>query len=117
MAAPDELHTDYFATWQRVSVHLQKFLRRAAYEEYFHDISRYADRDAAYPMLVYLAARVNRGRPSTDFTYDLHDYPENQETLASAWRQIGNIMRQLLAGIEQRLKEAGMTSLARWYAP
>jgi len=65
-------------------------------------------------MLIYQAARVHRGRASTEFTYDLHDYPENDNTLASAWRLIGERMRQLLAGVEQRLNDAGMPQTRSW---
>jgi len=115
--APDELHPDYFRTWRRVSVALQEFLRETIAEEYFRDLARYEDREQAYTMLVYRIARVNHGKPSTEFTYDLRDYPENIESLAGTWRNLGTAMRQLLEGIETRLREAGMTALSRRYAP
>ncbi|SRR5579884_4620 len=116
-AAPDEMHANYFRTWRRVSVTLQQYLRRCIAEEYFRDVARFEDREQASSMLVYRVARVNRGKPSTEFTYDLHDYPENVETLAGAWKHLGVAMRQLLEGVQARLREAGMIPLARRYAP
>ena len=73
MNAPDELQPRYFQTWQGVSLALQKALRTWIPEIYFRDPARYEDRDAAFPLLVYAASRPCRGRPRTEFTYDVVD--------------------------------------------
>ena len=115
--APSEMDPRYFKTWQSISLAVQRLLRERAAEEYFRDISRYKDRKAAYPMLVYQTARLYYGRAPSEFTYDLSDYPECEDTLQLAWRAAGESMRRLLAATEQRLQEAGMPALARRYAP
>jgi hypothetical protein len=68
-------------------------------------------------MVVYSAARLCHGRPRTEFTYDLSDYPDCQATLAAAWKMIGNALQTKLAHVESLLREAGMAALSRRYAP
>ena len=107
----------YFADWRKVSAVLQRFLRDSTAEQYFRDISRFENRDTAFPMIVYQAARVCRGRSRGDFTYDLRDYPECRTTLALALKMTGLSLQGILEGIEQRLQTAGMPELARRYSP
>jgi len=57
------------------------------------------------------------GRPRTEFTYDLRDYPECQTTLGTSWKLTGRAIQAVLGRIERRLNEAGMTELAHRYAP
>lgn len=114
---PDERASLYFATWQRVSLALQAYLRGAIPAAYFGDVSRYRDRQAAYPILVYRVARRCYGRPRSDFTYDLGDYPADRATLLECWKLIGRSLQEELASVERRLHDAGMPSLARRYAP
>ncbi len=113
MNAPDEHQPRYFQTWQVVSQALQKGLRTWISEKYFEDVARYEDRDAAYPMLVYTASRPCRGRPRTEFTYDVVD----PETLPRAFHLIGVSLQAVLAKVERRLYECGRPELARRYAP
>jgi hypothetical protein len=115
--APTEQESNYFRTWQGVSNALQAGLRASISQEYFRDPQSFVDRDAAYPMIVYQAARVYHGNPPNDFTYDLRDYPDCRDTLESTWKTIGVSVQRALADIEQRLYEAGMPALARRYAP
>jgi hypothetical protein len=115
--APTDEDSDYFRTWQGVSNALQANLRAGIAQEYFRDTQSYADRDAAYPMIVYQVARIYHGNPPNDFTYDLRDYPDCRDTLESTWKTIGVSIQRALADIEQRLYEAGMPALARRYAP
>jgi hypothetical protein len=117
IAAPSEREPYYFPVWRRVSVALQRSLRARIAAEYFRDLARYQDRDSAYPMVVYAATRLCYGRPRTEFTYDLSDYPDCEVTLAAAWKMIGNILQAKLAGVEHMLREAGMPALSRRYAP
>jgi hypothetical protein len=114
---PAERHAAYFGVWQRVSLALQRWLRERVGDEYFRDLARYEDRDSAYPMIVYQASRRFHGRPRTEFTYDLEDFPECQATVASAWKMIGQSMQTVLERIEKRLYEAGRADIAHRYAP
>ncbi|MDP8988776.1 MAG: hypothetical protein M3N41_01680 [Acidobacteriota bacterium] len=111
--APDELQAGYFQTWQAVAQALQKALRGWISESYFRDPASYEDRDAAFPMLVYAASRPCRGRPRTEFTYDV----VAEETLPAAFHLIGSSLQAVLAKVEQRLYECGRPELARRYAP
>jgi hypothetical protein len=111
--APDELHPRYFQIWQHVSVSLQKALRTWIPEIYFRDPARYENRDAAFPLLVYAASRPCRGRPRTEFTYDLVD----PEALPCALNLIGTSLQSVLARVERLLYECGRPELARRYAP
>ena len=111
--APHERHPAYFRTWQAVSLAVQNALRCWIPEIYFRDPARYEERDAAFPLLVYAASRPCRGRPSTEFTYDLAD----EEVLPRALYQIGASLQSVLKTVERRLYDCGRPALARRYAP
>ena len=115
--APTERHPAYFPAWQRVSLALQRWLRNQVAEAYFEDAARFADRRAAYPVIVYQASRLCHGHARTEFTYDLRDYPECDTTLEASWKMTGRAIQAVLRRIETRLLEAGMTELAHRYAP
>ena len=117
MNAPTERDPGYFQVWQRVSLALQRWLRDQVADAYFADLARFENRQAAYPMIVYQASRLCHGRPRTEFTYDLRDYPECRTTLAMSWKLTGRAIQAVLRRIEQRLNEAGMIELAHRYAP
>ena len=117
MNTPPEQDLDYFPAWQRVSVHLQRWLRNAIATAYFADVSRFADRPSCYTMIVYQCSRLYRGRPRTDFTYDLRDYPDCLDTLMSALQLTGRSVETVLEDIQGRLHEAGQDALARRYSP
>ena len=115
--APTEHDPEYFRVWQRVSLALQRWLRDGVARAYFEDLSSFENRQAAYPVIVYQASRLCHGRPRTEFTYDLRDYPECRTTLAMSWKLTGRAIQALLRGIGQRLHAAGRTELAHRYAP
>ncbi|MCU1338712.1 MAG: hypothetical protein JWO19_4293 [Bryobacterales bacterium] len=115
--APTERDPGYFWAWQRVSLTLQRWLRDQVAERYFEDLARFENRPAAYPVIVYQASRLCHGRPRTEFTYDLRDYPECRTTLATSWKLTGRAIQAVLGRIERRLIEAGMDELAHRYAP
>jgi hypothetical protein len=115
--APTERDPEYFRAWQRVSLALQRWLRDQVAEAYFADLTRFENRLAAYPVIVYQASRLGHGRPRTEFTYDLRDYPECRTTLEASWKLTGRAIQAVLGRIEQRLCEAGRTELAHRYAP
>jgi hypothetical protein len=103
--------------WQRVSVALQRTLRDGVARAYFQDLARFENRPAAYPVIVYQASRLCPGRPRTEFSYDLRDYPECRTTLEASWKLTGRAIQAVLRRIELRLNDAGMTELAHLYAP
>ena len=115
--APTERDPAYFRVWQRVSLALQRALRDRVAAAYFDDLTHFENRVAAYPVIVYQASRLCHGRPRTEFTYDLRDYPECRTTLATSWKLTGRAIQAVLAHIECRLNNAGMTELAHRYAP
>jgi hypothetical protein len=117
LSAPTERDPGYFQAWQGVSLALQRWLRDQVADAYFQDLARFENRQAAYPMIVYQASRLCHGRPRTEFTYDLRDYPECHTTLAMSWKLTGRSIQAVLRRIEQRLNDAGMTELAHRYAP
>lgn len=115
--APTERDPEYFPVWQSVSLALQRWFRDRVAEAYFNDLGRFENRPAGYPMIVYQASRLCHGRPRTEFTYDLRDYPECRNTLISSWKLTGRAIQAVLRGMETRLTQAGMTELAHRYAP
>lgn len=117
LGAPDERTLAYFPAWQRVSLTLQAHLRACVAHEYFRDVTAFHNREAAYPMLVYSAARLCFGRPRHDFTYDLRDFPSDLTTLAESWKMTGRALQSALATAEARLHAAGLPVLARRYGP
>jgi len=116
-SGPAERDPAYFPTWQRVSLALQRWLRDHIAEEYFRDAARLEDRADCYPMIVYQACRPFFGRPRTEFTYDLRDFPWCEDTLASSWKLTGRGLQRVLSGLEARLRALGNEQLARRYSP
>ena len=115
--APTEREPEYFWAWQQVSLALQRWLRDQVADAYFENLTQFENRPAAYPMIVYQASRLCHGRPRTEFTYDLRDYPECRTTLVTSWKLTGRAIQAVLGRIEQRLNAEGMTELAHRYAP
>jgi hypothetical protein len=115
--APTEHDPEYFRVWQQVSLALQRSLRDGVADAYFEDLAHFENRQAAFPVIVYQASRLCHGRPRTEFTYDLRDYPECHTTLVSSWKLTGRAIQVVLKRIELRLNDAGMTELAHRYAP
>jgi hypothetical protein len=114
---PGERDPGYFAAWQRVSVALQRWLRARVLDTYLEDVRRLEDRRTAFAMIVYSATRVFPGRPRTEFTYDVRDYPWCMGTLEAAWKLSGRGIQRALAQCEHKLRQAGLGSLANRYAP
>ncbi len=114
---PPVANSASLAVWRTVSMTLQSCFRKWISGEYFGDISRFADREPAYSMIVYQAARVCHGRSRGVFTYDMRDYPDCPLTVELATKMTGRSIQGILGDIEQRLREAQMPELARRYAP
>lgn len=115
--APGERDPEYFPRWQKVSLALQRWLRDQIAEEYFSDPARLEDRVDCYPMIVYQACRPFFGRPRTEFTYDLRDFPWCKETLAASWKLTGRGIQRVMGGLEARLRALGNEQLARRFSP
>lgn len=96
---------------------MQRTLRDGVARAYFQDLARFENRPAAYPVIVYQASRLCPGRPRTEFSYDLRDYPECRTTLEASWKLTGRAIQAVLRRMELRLYDAGMTGLAHLYAP
>jgi hypothetical protein len=109
---PGERDPEYFRTWQRVSIALQKNFRQRASEMYFRDPAKFQNLEPAYMMIVFSACRPYYGHPRHDFTYDVAD----PRTFHAVWRSLGNALRGALAPVERRLREAGDLELAHRYA-
>ncbi len=114
---PSERDATYFGTWQRVSLALQRWLRDRVAEAHFSDAARIEDRPLSYPIIVYQAARPYFGKPRTEFTYDLRDFPWCDDTLAASWNLTGRHIQRILAGLEDRVRATGQEALARRYSP
>lgn len=112
-ATPAETDSQYFRTWQRVSVHLQKELRPWISEQYFRNAARAEDRDSGYSMVLYGACRPCYGRRPADFTYDVAD----PSTLPAAWRTVGRALQLELARVVQQIQGVALPPLVRRYAP
>jgi hypothetical protein len=108
---------EYFSTWQRVSLALQRSLKNWIAREYFRDAARFEDRGLGYTVAAYQASRLCHGRPRTEFTYDFSDFPDCHATVRSALRLTGRAVQAALAGYEERLREEGRPRLANRYAP
>lgn len=115
--APKPAHATYFPVWQKVSIALQRSLKRSLAGAYLSDPERCADRKTGYPVAAYRTSRACYGRPKTEFTYDLRDYPECKTTLTAAFKLTGRGTQAFLAELEAQLIAAGHPDVARWYAP
>jgi hypothetical protein len=110
--APRERDPRYFRCWQRVSLNHQGVLREAIVDGYFHNASRFDDREIANSVLVYSACRLCYGRPRTEFTFDLAD----PRLIPSATYNIGTAFKQVLETVSMRLRELGKKELSGRYS-
>lgn len=110
--SPRERDPRYFRTWQRVSLSLQRALRVWISGNYFRDLAQFDDRETAYHVLVYSAARLCYGRPKTEFTFDAAD----PRLVDSALHNIGTSLRLVLEQVSERLRRAGKIELSRRYS-
>ena len=117
ISAPAGADLRHFPVWQSVSIALQRSFREWIARKYFCEVSRFEDRDSAYPMICYQAARISHGRPRSEFTYDLRDYPECKQTVHLALKTTGVTLQGIMSGIERRLNAEGKVALARRYRP
>ena len=111
--APRERSPEFFITYAKVSLALQRALRQLAVRDYFSETARYRNGTSAFTLLAYASSRPFRPTTRTDFTYDV--------TNPIAMERFFNISRKkLLAALVQanaRLLGAGESGLAEIYHP
>jgi hypothetical protein len=110
--APRERDPRYSRMWQKVSVRLQKAMRRWIPVRHFRDAARYENRGLAYQVLVYSAARPFYGKPKTEFTFD----PADPGMTGLAMYNIGAALKAQLRPVETQLCAIGMVQLGRRYS-
>jgi hypothetical protein len=111
--APAERDPGFFDAYSAVSRAVQQALRNWLPYLYFADLERYGDLGAAWPLVLYGCTRPFRGRPRSEFTYDVMD----PERVAQARRSALRALPAELERIAQLLAGAGRTAAARFYAP
>ena len=111
--APRERSPQFFITYAKVSLALQRALRQLALRDYFSDIGRYRNENSALALLAYASSRPFRPTTRTDFAYDV--------TNPSAMARFYNISKKkLIAALgetQARLLAAGEPELAKIYDP
>ena len=69
--APRERSPQFFITYAKVSLALQRALRQLAVRDYFGEIDRYRDARSALTLLAYSCSRPFRPTTRIDFAYDV----------------------------------------------
>jgi hypothetical protein len=111
--APAERTPAYFPAHARVSVSIQRSLRKWLAWHCLSDLNLYADTARMYPVLVYLASDPFPGRRRADFTYDVL----GAEWVYPALHFAGRPLRKTLASIHASFTAAGFGDLAALYDP
>ncbi|MGD0013706.1 MAG: hypothetical protein ABSD56_04675, partial [Bryobacteraceae bacterium] len=113
LRAPDERAPEFFEVYSRVSVAVQRALRRWLPLVYFSDPSRYEDLEPAYALVFYQSTRSSAGHPRSEFGYDL--VSPDRPGVARPWAARPFALE--LQRVEQALAASGHRQLARLYAP
>src|SRR5215472_8111722 len=110
---PSEQSTTFLPAFVRMSEAIQAVLRETVPVKYFEYVERFRDTRTAYPMLIYQASPVFRGKKRSELTYDVL----NPALIAALYRRSKLPLDELLTHVEARLRTAGMDELANLYAP
>ena len=110
---PFEREGRFFGVYKMVSRAFQQTMREMLPALYFANVQRYMDTEMAYPMLLLAASSPFRGRNRSTLTYDVLDLDSVDKFYRSAQRGLPRV----LAGVEAKLLEDGLTELAKAYAP
>ncbi len=111
LRAPAERDPLFFDVYSKVSVAVQRALRRWLPYVYFTDLSRFDNRILAYPLIFYGSTYPCSGKPRSDFAYDLVG-PESPG-IARPWA--ARPLTSALARAERLLISAGRSDAARHY--
>jgi len=110
---PLEREGGYRSVWKRVARTSQLFMREHFAATYFSDRTRYGNTRMAWPVLLFAASKPYFSTETYAFTYDLLD----DEAVAKFYRSAARGLPALLEKVEAELSAAGMTELAKQYAP
>lgn len=112
-AAPNPRQPDFSPSFERVSVRLQRLLRRWLPALWLAKVDRFAMLEIAYPLAMYAATPPRVAGPESGFTYDTTLYWSVMRARKGATAALPDV----LAGMERRLQAAGQPRLAAYYQP
>lgn len=110
-ASPHPRQPDFGPAFERVSIRLQRLLRRWVPALWLNHVDRFAMLEIAYPLAVYAATPPRVAGPESGFTYDT----TLCWSVMRARKGAAAALPDVLAAIEQRLQSAGQPRLAEYY--
>lgn len=110
---PLERDRDFSRVYGRMSVAVQRAMRRWLPFVYFSDLDRYDTRFAAYSLLIYQLSHPFVADGSTQFSYDAISDESTAQARRTAWCHI----KQELVRVRRLLQAAGRHDSARRYGP
>ena len=110
---PIERQHRFFRVYRMVSRAFQQCLRDRFPEAYFTGPDCYSDTASAWPVLLFAASTPFMSRSRHVFNYDVLD----NESIERFYRSAERGLPRVLADVEAKLLAAGMTDLAKLYAP
>ena len=113
LRGPGERDPTFFEVYSRVSVAVQRAMRRWVPYIYFSDIGRFGNLPEAYSLVFYRSTWAFAGRPRSEFTHDLVTFEDHGVARPWAFRPLASH----LAVTERLLLAAGRKDLARQYEP
>jgi hypothetical protein len=113
LRTPGERDPNFFDIYSKVSLAVQRLMRRWLPFVYFSDPGRYEDVRVAYPLVFYRSTRPCAGRPRSDFAYDL--VSPDRPGVARDWA--ARPLAAELGRVRQLLIAVGRRDLARYYDP
>ncbi len=113
LRAPGERDPLFFDVYSKVSVAVQRALRRWLPYVYFSDLSRFENPALAYSLLFYRSTYPCSGKPRSDFAYGL--VTEARPGVARPWA--ARPLASAMGRAERLLIAGGRRDLARCYRP
>jgi hypothetical protein len=113
LRAPGERDPEFFHAYSKVSLAVQRTVRRWLPYACLSDLNRFADTNFGYGLIFYRSTRPCGGRPRSDFAHDLVTPEDPGVARPWAWRPLAFH----LACAERLLRAAGRHDLAHLYEP
>lgn len=113
LRAPEEKDSTFFEVYSKMSVAVQRALRRWLPYVYLSRLDRFENTAAGYPLIFYGGTYPHSGRPRSEFTHDLVTPEDHGVARPWAWRPLASS----LARTERLLIAAGRRDLAHLYEP
>lgn len=113
MNPPVERHARFYRVYRMASRAFQRCLRDRFPDAYFADPERYRDTEKAWPILLFAASTPLMSKSRSIFNYDVLD----NDLIDRFYRSAGRGLPRILAAVEKKLLDAGLTDLAKLYAP